>query len=296
MLISFFPILNSVQIRLQITLLMTWGSFCFATQQGPGFSLSLRTVQTQCTDHFLEPDRKNIPWYDDFVTEKMFSDQAQAAGIREHEDLIDLFPALRELIDLDRLVRSAVIFEVGGGYGRVVEYLSHLPSKPEVTVFEHVPQWYSYLEQRYRLFPQIHVVEHSFFHTEFKRKGDLILALFAMILEVNDLDKINLFFKRAQSRLRKKGVLVVDVPVEIGAKSTVTFLPKLTPLPGGHLKIVLEGTNEDGEVFHWEGLLPEETFLVDSAYNAGLMLVKIHKFKRDNFPDRKFYFFKNRES
>lgn len=132
----------------------------------------------------------------DIISIEQLRNFAKIGGLDTCCDLEKIWPLLRN---------AGSILEVGGGYGRAIEYLLAKGYKGELAAIEKSEQFYRYLKEQYK------IKCYLFDLMESKINGtyDAIIWMWSGIMEFKPLDEIILVLKLIKA-LNSDGTLIID--------------------------------------------------------------------------------------
>lgn len=248
-------------------LFMMGGREAHALWPNRGVGMEMRCDEQLDMDLTLEmrlwQNAQNIPFFE-YLPEGSFQGRSKACGLAEHADLRAIWQALLRL--LPRLLdypADHIIFEVGAGYGRAIEWLLANVPEARYVLFEQTPRFARLLAERYRERRNITVFQRSFLARHTRRKAHLLFLLWSTLVEFNRVEQLRVL-RKVRSSLQSDGIAVVDLPLDYHSRGTGDLETERGP-EGEEVSF----TVNDHE---WRGFVPNRQFFLRQVQTAGLTL------------------------
>lgn len=198
--------------------------------------------------------------------------------------------SIDDCMDLERIQDmiscSSHVLEIGGGYGRVIKYITNNFPEKKMTCIERSVNMHSYLKQNYSNIATL--LNESVLDFKISKKmPDLILWMWSGFLDISE-DEQAKALKNLYDNSSIEAKLVLDLPD-----------PKLAILNNGEGKMG-NFSNPHRPVInhptfgHYEGFLPKANELLESAFNVGFGCILIDEYMIQNSPRTQYIFIKNR--
>ncbi len=260
----------------------------------PGLSMQPITTNIQCLRQILAPvgDGVNLDFYEDYVTWSIFRKRAEDSGLADYQDLKVIVPLVEQIIGWKERpvwpsgLTSYRAYEVGAGFGRVLDYFRTYPVRIDWTAWEQTPLYANMLTSKFMNLPAIHIETGSFLRTRIQKKAHVIFMLWGTLVEFSPAEQARLLAK-ARRLLLKGGVLVTDLPVDMPVMRSehVTSVENAT---GGRY---LQYRPEPESPHVWQGYLPYPGTFRAVAESQGLREVAFVRWQALENSERVFQFF-----
>lgn len=230
---------------------------------------------------------ENVAFYE-ALPEGAFERRAEACGLTHAPDLAALWPEVkRRLPEIEERQKEHVLFEVGAGFGRGVDWLLSVVPDARIVAFEQTTRFARQLEERYRERRNVTVFGRSFLGRHTRRKGDLVMLLWSTFVEFNRVEQRRLL-RKIKHTLTQRGVAIIDLPTEFHSRGGGTVITELEP---EGQEITFKANGEE-----WRGFLPRSDFLVDQARSQGLTYLTRVEYRTDSGDRRTGFFFGRAEA